>query len=212
MTPPAWLRLPAWTLVALGIGVVGWLTLGSALAGERESAAAANFVLLLKTSGKFHERIGVLQNAAQAHLAQAGKHEAAATGHLISADSAQRLAQAAQEALGTAKTAQDSLGRLWQAIGALQASGDALRATVGEQQAALTEVRGAYRAVRIEADSAEVRVTSLEKAGRALVRATECRLISWHPCIRNVHLGPYVGYQAFPKPNTSLGLAVVWSP
>jgi hypothetical protein len=219
LTPlaPWGFRLPLYAVLLAAFGVFGWLLWGSVKAGNEESAAAAKFMLLLKGTTPYHATVLSLQNAAGKHLASGAKHEQAAVTGLISADSAQKLAVAAALAVQQAKTAADSLRGLSSQVGALTGTVDALRVTVGEQQASLADVHLAYVAVRAEADTAEGRVTALESAGRALIRATECRLISWHPCVRNLRIGVGSGYGLTQHGGTvyaggQLTLAVIWSP
>jgi hypothetical protein len=153
-----------------------------------------------------------LQNAARQHLAQGQAHEATAAAGLVSADSAARLALEAARAVQAARTAQDSIPPLLTEVGALNASQASLRVSVTEQERATAEALAAYRAVRIEADTTEHALKTLRVAAQAVVNSQTCRLLSWHPCIPHVRIGPYLGYQVVPKPNTSVGIAVVWSP
>lgn len=211
--PLHWLwRVPTYTALLAGLAVVAWLAWGSLTAGQRESAAAARFMLLLRATAPYHSTIATLQRAASAHVGRAAVSVAHATTGLVSADSAQKLADAAALAVQQAQTAQDTIGAQTQQIAALTGTAANLRLTVRDYQDAQAQMMAAYRAVRIEADTAEARVTALESAGRALIRATECRLISWHPCIPRVHIGVSYNQNLVPNQQRGIGVAIVWSP
>jgi len=207
-----WLRVPTWGAVLALLAALGYLAVAGHDAGQAESAAVAALAGVLREGKAYRATIERLERAEQLHLAAATQAERGAAAALATADSLQRvadsLAKAAQasQPFPSVPIPPDPVTRT------LRLEIGALRGTVDSQQAALVAVTAAYRAADLRAGTAEARVTALETAGRAVVQAAGCKLLSLHPCIRGVHLGAYLGEQLLPKPQGSFGLAVVWSP
>jgi hypothetical protein len=102
-------------------------------------------------------------------------------------------------------------------IGLLQEEVVALRVTVDSQQHALVALSAAHRDADERATVAEQRAHALEIVTRNLVRAESCELISWHPCIRNVHVGIHGGWGVTAAAGTvhtgpQVGVGLQWSP
>jgi hypothetical protein len=219
LTPltPWGFRIPLYAALLAAGAVVLWLTVGSVVAGSRESAAMARLQEDLQVMRKQDAVVLALQNAAHQHLQQGAHQQQAAAVQLVSADSFARVAQQAAVALQAAKTASDSVGTLLKVNGALAGDTVSLRGAVREQQGATASALAAYRDVRIEADTVERANKQLRADAAAVVREAGCHLISLHPCLRNVHLGVGPGYGLTQHGGTvyaggQLTLAVVWSP
>lgn len=207
-----WFRWPVYLVLLAAAGALGYLYLTDHYAAELQSVATSKMIETLRILRKQDTTVLALQKAAQLHLEQGAQHEQAAKAGVISADSAQKLAQAAALAVQQAKTASDSIGGLLRQVGALTGVVGSLRGSLTEQQAATSSALAAYRDARLEADTTERALLTLRRAGQAVVKADECKLVSWHPCLPHVHVGAYLGEQLLPKPQNSIGLAIVWSP
>ena len=209
---PGWLRLPSWALVVLGVGVIYWLGHEAAARSEAEGAALDQARHVLALGKAYRQQVAQLQKLEAAHLAAAATAEHRAVVYLATADSLGKVADSLQTVAQTSPAAPGSPNPLAHVVQTQSKEILALRGSVQNLQSVNDHLSGALRAADARADSAVHRVGQLEDALRGVVRASTCHILGFLPCIRNVHIGPYAGYQIVPKPQGSFGLAVMWTP
>ena len=184
-------RLPTYLVLAALVALLLYGLWRSAILDERQSAAVDAARSFSAGAKPFHGRIAADEAREAAMLRGAAQTTAGFSHQVKLADSLHQVDSArATAALAAAKTAQDSIGIYQGQVAGFgleraswKLSADSALRTISFLHAAITIADSSRDAAVRRADSAQVQIDHLLKAG-------ECRILWVIPCIKHVSIGP----------------------